>query len=185
MQKKIIIPSSTLGKKQITFEIVDDSANIKIGNSCKIDKLHIFASKKSKIIVEDFCELSGELRCGYNSLIHICKNTTVASNLHVTAYESTSVLIGNDCMFSHNCIIRTTDGHYIYDEYGNRINKSESIVIGNHVWCAMNVTILKGVSIGEGSVIGIGSIVTHDIENNSIAVGIPAKTIKKNIVWKR
>ena len=49
----------------------------------------------------------------------------------------------------------------------------------------MNCTILKGVTISDGAIIGIGSIVTHDIDSCCIAVGIPAKIIKKNIHWKR
>lgn len=103
----------------------------------------------------------------------------------MTAYENTSILIDEDCMFSHNVIIRTSDGHYIFDEQNNRINPSKSIKIGKHVWISMNCTILKGVTIGDGAIIGIGSIVTHDIDSCCIAVGIPAKIIKKNIHWKR
>ena len=185
MKNYPIIPPTTTGKKQITFEITHESASITIGNFCRINKLYIFASRNSQIIIDDNCTISGELRCGYNSLIHISKDTTIASNISMTAYENTSITVGEDCMFSHNVIIRTTDGHYIFDELGNRINKSKSIKIGKHVWISMNAAILKGVSIGDGSVIGMGSIVTSDIEPNTINVGIPARTIKKNIHWKR
>ena len=47
------------------------------------------------------------------------------------------------------------------------------------------VTVLKGVSIGSGSVVGIGSVVSTNITDNSIAVGVPAKVVKKDIVWDR
>ena len=125
------------------------------------------------------------MRCGFKSTIIVHKNTTFASNVHMTAYENTSILIDEDCMFSHNVIIRTSDGHYIFDEQNNRINPSKSIKIGKHVWVSMNTTIIKGGTIGDGAVIGIGSIVTHDIDSCCIAAGIPAKIIKKNIHWKR
>ncbi len=184
-RQTVDIPKSTKGRKKIRLEIVDNSANINIGENCKIDNLYIYAAKQSKIIIEDNCQISGELRCGFKSTIIVHKNTTFASNVHMTAYENTSILIDEDCMFSHNVIIRTSDGHYIFDEQNNRINPSKSIKIGKHVWVSMNTTILKGVTIGDGAVIGIGSIVTHDIDSCCIAAGIPAKIIKKNIHWKR
>ena len=49
----------------------------------------------------------------------------------------------------------------------------------------MNAVILKGVIIDDGAVIGINSVVTKDIPKNCIAAGIPAKVIKRNILWKR
>ncbi|MBD3750809.1 MAG: hypothetical protein IE931_15140 [Sphingobacteriales bacterium] len=56
--------------------------------------------------------------------------------------------------------------------------------IGQHVWIADNVTVLKGVSIGKSSVIGINSTVTKNVSDNMIAVGNPAKIVKENINWE-
>ena len=53
------------------------------------------------------------------------------------------------------------------------------ILIGKNVWVGANVTVLSGVTIGENSVIGAGAVVTKSIPKNSVAVGIPAKVIKK------
>ena len=52
------------------------------------------------------------------------------------------------------------------------------MVIGNNVWIGSGANILPGVSIGDNSIIGAGSIVIKDIPANSVAVGIPAKVIK-------
>ena len=51
--------------------------------------------------------------------------------------------------------------------------------IGNNVWVGRNVCIMPGVHIGDGAVIGANSVVTHDISAFSIAVGTPARVIKK------
>ena len=56
---------------------------------------------------------------------------------------------------------------------------SNPIQIGNDVWLGENVTILPGVKIGNGSIIGAGAVVTFDVPDYHIAVGIPAKLIKK------
>jgi acetyltransferase-like isoleucine patch superfamily enzyme len=59
----------------------------------------------------------------------------------------------------------------------------QPVHIGNKVWIGANVTILKGVSIGDGSVIAAGSVVTRSIPANCLAGGIPAKVIKENVAW--
>ena len=58
------------------------------------------------------------------------------------------------------------------------------IKIGDHVWIGVNSVILKGVNIGDGSVIGAGSVVTRDIPARCLAAGIPARVIRSNIEWK-
>lgn len=52
------------------------------------------------------------------------------------------------------------------------------IVIGNNVHIGMNAVIMPGVTIGNNVVIGCGAVVTHDIPNNSVAVGVPARVIE-------
>ena len=76
----------------------------------------------------------------------------------------------------------TSDGHPIYQDK-QRINISKSITFEKDIWVADNVTILKGVHIGTGSVIGINATLTKDIPAHSIAAGNPAKVIKSNISW--
>lgn len=52
------------------------------------------------------------------------------------------------------------------------------MIIGDRVWCGINVTILFGVKIGNDVIIGAGSVVNKDIEDGAIVVGVPAKKIK-------
>ena len=54
--------------------------------------------------------------------------------------------------------------------------------IGNDVWIGMGATIMSGIKIGNGAVIGAGSIVTKDVEPYTIVAGIPAKPIKKGFL---
>lgn len=91
------------------------------------------------------------------------------------------ITIGNNCAIARNVVIRDYDAHEIE---GSIKNISEEIIIGNHVWIASNVTILKGVHIGDGAIIAAGAIVTKDIPANSLAAGIPARVIKNNVIWK-
>ena len=62
---------------------------------------------------------------------------------------------------------------------GRPLQSKGEIKIGNNVWIGDKVTILSGVTIGDNAIIGAGSIVTHDIPSNSMAVGAPAKVVKQ------
>lgn len=63
------------------------------------------------------------------------------------------------------------------ERYNDFIPSHGKVVIGNNVWLGENVTILKGVEIGDNVIIGAGSIVTKSIPSNSVAVGVPARVI--------
>ena len=61
----------------------------------------------------------------------------------------------------------------------NPLQISNGIIIGDGVWIGQNAIILPGVSIGDKSIIGAGSVVTHDVPSYCVAVGNPARIIKK------
>ena len=62
--------------------------------------------------------------------------------------------------------------------------KAQPITIGKHVWIGQNAMILKGVNIGDGAVIAAGAVVTKDVPAGCLAAGVPAKVIKKDVIWK-
>lgn len=122
---------------------------------------------------------------GNNNKISIGAGTTFTTRCHLNAQEhDTCIAIGDDCMFSNSIIVRTSDSHPIYIG-GNRVNFAKSVTIGNHVWIAPSSTIMKGVSIGNNTIIGSHSLVTKDIPSNTLAVGMPAKVVKENVHWTR
>lgn len=91
------------------------------------------------------------------------------------------ITIGNDVAISDNFTAWDSDAHTI-------IGKEESVVqpirIGNKVWIGANVTVLKGVTIGDGAIIAAGSLVNRDVPPYSLAAGVPAKVIKEQVIWK-
>lgn len=145
-----------------------------------------FKGSNAIIVIGERAGIFGTFRLGFGCKIEIGNGTTSTNSVYVTCAESTSITIGDDCMFATNNQIRTDDAHAIYDaNTGKRINFSKDIVIGNHVWVAYGATVLGGSRIGDGSVIGAFSLLKKPIPNNCIAAGVPAKVIRENIIWER
>ena len=116
--------------------------------------------------------------------LFIDENFSMAGGF-VTVGMNTSLKIGKDCMFSNDIVIRTHDGHIIMDDNaGSIINTPKNIVIGNHVWLAKFVTVLKGVSIPDNCVVATHAVLTSSIDEPAVILaGIPAKIVKRNIRW--
>lgn len=114
----------------------------------------------------------------------IGNNTTIIGADFSLTEDNSSIVLGSRCLFAYGIDFRTGDSHPIFDcTSGVRINPAKNITIGHHVWIAAFVKVLKGVVIGENSVIGIGSIVSKSIPANCIAAGNPARIVRENITW--
>lgn len=126
------------------------------------------------------------IRVGHGCSVVIGPNVGIQTRALIVAAEGTDVVIGADCMFASNIEIRTEDSHAIYDvRSGRRANMSRSIHIGDHVWIGKDAVIMGGVSIGSGSVVGLRSVVTRSLPNNSICAGVPARIVRRHIAWER
>lgn len=91
-----------------------------------------------------------------------------------------SVEIGKDVIIAWGVYITDSDWHTIIGS-----EMVAPVVIGDHVWISHDVSILKGSSIGQGSIIGAKSLVIGNIPENCLAAGVPARVINHNISWTR
>lgn len=150
-------------------------------------KMHVFNSIRGKFRVELMRESSlfiGEflmsrgplyLKCTENAQLYIGDNVFCNHNCSITCAEK--IKIGNNCMIANNVVI--VDHDHVIKECGSTSELTcEEIEIGNSVWIGANVTITKGVHIGDGAVIGANSVVVHDVEAHSVVAGVPTKKVK-------
>jgi acetyltransferase-like isoleucine patch superfamily enzyme len=137
---------------------------IKIGNNCLFNSVVDFnligvnrpctistQDRNAQLIIGDNCGFSG---------------ASISSFLYIK--------IGNNVRVGANVLITDSDWHS--DDY--RSGENKPVIIHNNVWLGVNSVILKGVTIGENSVVGANSVVTKDIPSNVIAAGNPCKVIK-------
>lgn len=102
----------------------------------------------------------------------------VNHNLNLSCFEK--ITIGNGVVISENVTVRDSDDHEIV---GSAKPVTMPVAIGNHVWIGMNVTVLKGVKIGDGSIIAAGAVVNKDVPENCMVAGVPARVIKTKVQW--
>ncbi len=135
---------------------------------------------------------AGECFVGENALLKIGAGFSINGNYRIVVNKGTSILMGDDCMFSYDVSMRSNDGHSIFDVVSKEninstgdVNRNRGIVLGNHVWIGERACVLYNTQIGDGSIIGAMSLVKSKIPNNCIAAGVPAKVIKRNVAWSR
>ena len=110
---------------------------------------------------------------------------TSSNGIFIRLLENNSELnIGESCLFSTGINIFCSDTHSILNSKNGLINQGKKIIIGNRVWCGMDVKIGKNVEISDDTIIGWGSVVTKSFsQTNIIIAGNPAKVIKDNVHW--
>lgn len=122
---------------------------------------------------------------GNNCYIEIGEGTTFGGIYMVCMGRDNYIKIGKECMFAQGIDLWATDSHPIYNDENIVINPSKPIIIGDNVWIGSKSSILKGVKIEDGAVIGMSSLVTKDVAAFTLNVGNPLRCVKNNVNWKR
>ena len=103
------------------------------------------------------------------------------SGTSITA-RSTTVRLGRGVLVAPNCVIVDSDFHAPWPPEARAtqpgLECDAPVTIGDHAWLGMRCIVLKGVSIGEGAMVGAGSVVTRDIPPLCLAAGAPARVIR-------
>jgi acetyltransferase-like isoleucine patch superfamily enzyme len=150
----------------------------------------ITGNNKSFVIdagVKNIVNLKFESIRGNNQEVRIGKNFG-CGGLQIRMNDGDErCLIGDDCLFSWDIKIRTSDGHSIIDlDTGKAINLPEDVFIGDRVWCCEEVSFLKGSRVANDCVIGTRALITKAFtDNNVVIAGSPAQIVKHNISWHR
>lgn len=138
--------------------------------------------KRAKILELLFAQIGENsyfeppLHTNWGKHTHVGSNVYANFNLHLV--DDAEIHIGNNVMFGPNVVLATA-GHPVEPELRRKQAQFNiPIKIEDNVWIGANVSVLPGVSIGENSVIGAGSVVTKDIPANTVAVGNPCKVLR-------
>lgn len=147
------------GQKDDMYLTICDGACLTVnGAFCFYSGCNITMQKKAKLSLKNgYMNSKGKIRC----------------------FDSIS--IGEGTYISEEVILSDSDNHKII---GSSRLVNEAIDIGDHVWIGMRSMILKGVTIGKGTIIAAASVVVKDIKDNCLAGGVPAILIRDNCTWE-
>jgi acetyltransferase-like isoleucine patch superfamily enzyme len=154
-------------------------------------KLHGYVWMRQIEITRNFADIEIESPCALDkgvvllcsgeplphAKIYIGAHTYINRNTFLDA--TLSITIGNHCAIGPGCYI--TDHDHGLDPSLPPLKQpmvAKPTQIGDRVWIGANTTILKGITIGNDTVVGAGSVVTQNLPEKAIAVGVPAKVIK-------
>lgn len=132
--------------------------------------------KTGRINIDVSCKLeTGVILDAYGGSIELGSHVFVGP--YTAIYGHGGVSIGNDCLIAMHC--RILSSNHTVPPWGTAIRTEPDILlptrIGHDVWLGAGVTVLGGVSIGYGCVVGAGSVVTKDLPPGTIAYGVPAE----------
>ena len=119
------------------------------------------------------------IECLPNAIIEIGDKTYINHDSEIRCRER--VTIGNNVSIAYGVLIQDSDYHTTFDEAGNPKPETLPIKIEDNVWVGANALILKGVTIGKGSIVAAGAVVTKDVASHTLVAGNPARVIKQNI----
>lgn len=155
--------SKILGTKAITV-----GAGAYINRNAWIEAVHDFAGQS------------------FNPSIQIGRGFSASDRIHITSINR--IEIGDDCLFGSGVFVGDHNhGAYRGDEQSTPLESPVQrklvshgpVIIGSNVWLGDNVVVIGPVRIGNGVVVGANTVITHDLPDSVIAVGIPARIIKK------
>ncbi len=165
--------SSMLSKEQIKAKTLCQKYNMTMPDE---------SSKREEILKELLgtyhpCGIEPSFHCDYGFNIHL--HGFCLFNYNCVVLDSSPVHIGDWVFIAPNCVLACS-GHAIDPTQRSQgIGTSKSITIQDRVWIGANSTILGGVTIGEDSIIGAGSVVNKDVPSGVVAAGVPCRVIRK------
>lgn len=138
--------------------LIENGGEIRLGSRVRIRGTH----------------LPVELAAMPGGLLEIGERTYINSGASVCAQKL--VRIGARCAIGNMTLIMDSDFHDTSDHTAPAVPRP--VVIGDDVWLAARVTILKGVTIGHGAVVAAGAVVTKDVPPRTLVGGVPARVIR-------
>ena len=162
------------------------ASRISIGNQCRVARQAIVRANtedtKGICLGDRVSLLESTLISANRGHVTIGDNSWLGPNSVI--YGNGGVDIGEDVLIASHCVINTVSHNF------NRLDipmneqeiNCEPVVIENDVWIGTGTTILQGVRIGHGSIIGAGAVVTRSIPPFSIALGVPARVTGSRLV---
>lgn len=175
---------------------ISKASNVTLNARFRFGRKKMEASKlESRLLIEDGAtvEINSKFSAMYGADIEVFKGaclkvagcdfeTNGGANINLTLICGKSIEIGYHVMMGRNVTIRDNNGGHYLSMQGYK--ESQPVKIGNHVWLCEGCTIMPGAKIGDGAIVGAGSVVYGHVPPYSLVSGNPAKVVQTSTYWK-
>lgn len=157
-----------------------------LGSKTKFKNSHL----ETRLLVENggHLILGPNLKLGYGSDIEVFKGATLefkgegGANIGLTCICGDHIVFGKGVMIGRNCTVRDNNGSHYINRQGYK--NTAPVNIGDKAWLCEQCTIMNGVKVGAGAIIGAKSFVITNVPANSMVSGHPAKVVDTDVLWK-
>lgn len=184
---KIIPFKNAILDFEVNSKIILYDNNLEIGtNKLKHSKAETYVRLRKKAI----WEVKGGADISYGSTIEILYHAKFITDFFTMNSFSVivcakSIKLGKDVMIGRNVTIYDSDFHKIQKDTSTE-STCQEIIIGNHVWIASNVTVLKGVTVSDGSILGNCSLINKNIDVNQLVTSNITQVVRgENVSWNK
>lgn len=145
---------------------------------------------ETRLLVNDggTLEILGHTTIGYGADIEIFSGGKLTfkggggTNINTTIICAEKIEIGKDVMIGRNVTIRDNNGNHFINRAGYK--NSRPVIIGDKVWLCEGCTIMPGVKIGDGAIVGAHAFVTQNVPEHAVVSGNPAVIVDEDVLWK-
>lgn len=145
---------------------------------------------ESRLLVEEnaVIDVQNRFEVFYGADIEVFKNAKLVikgnggANINFTCICGEYIELGKDVMIGRDVTIRDNNGGHYINRTGYKNTKP--VIIGNKVWLCEGCTIMPGVKIGDGAIIGAHAFVTQNVPDHSLVIGNPAQVVDTDVLWK-
>jgi acetyltransferase-like isoleucine patch superfamily enzyme/coenzyme F420-reducing hydrogenase beta subunit len=149
---------------------------------------HTHKESRLRVMPGGIMTIDGDWSCGDGANIEVFSTgqltikRSVWANVNLCIICMDKILLDEWAMIGRDVTIRDNNGGHPIGIYGSRTKMP--VIIGKHVWLTSNCTVMMGVKIGDGTIVGSDSLVTSSVPANCIVNGSPAKVTQTNILWR-
>jgi acetyltransferase-like isoleucine patch superfamily enzyme len=171
--------------EKTTINISGKNNLMEVNNALISDTTISITGNNNQLIIKKEVKLRGAIVHirGNNCNIKIGEGTTFGGIRIVNVGTNNDIFIGENCLFADFIELWASDTHSIYDSEDILLNPEQPVIIGNDVWVGSHVIILKGVTIEDGAIVGMNTLVTKNVARKTLNVGNPMRCVKEDITW--
>ena len=170
---------------------INKSANLKINGILRLGVKRFKNSKlETRLLVEQgaMLEVENDQFLMYGADIEVFKGATLkfggkgGANINCTIICAERIEIGKGVQIGRNVTIRDNNGRHYINRQGYKDTKP--VIIGDKVWLCEGCTIMPGVKIGDGAIVGAHTLVVSNVPPNTMVIGNPARVVDEDVLWK-